>query len=68
MNSNQERMLHIDMKEFLLDLYEVELYKKSHYENGIGTNIPQSHREKEFAITIKNIKIIEKLLDVLEKI
>ena len=67
MKSNQERVLHIDMKEFLLDLYEIELYKKSLYENRIGTNIPKSQREKEFAIAIKNAKAIEELLDMLDK-
>ena len=55
------------VKEYLLDLYEIELYKKSLYENGIGTNLPKPNREKEFAIAIKNAKAIEELLDMLDK-
>ena len=32
----------MDKREFLLDLYEIELYKKSLYEDGIGTNQPSA--------------------------
>lgn len=58
-------MLHMYKKEYLLDLYEIELHKKSLYENGIGTNIPKPNREKEFEIAVKNTKIIEELLNLL---
>lgn len=54
-------------KEYLLDLYEIELYKKAIYEDGIGTNQPKPHREKEFDIATKHIAILNKLLDVLEE-
>ena len=60
-------MLHLDTKEYLLDLYEIELYKKSIYEDGIGTNIPKSNREKEFALAVKHITFLNELLDMLEK-
>ena len=57
----------MDKREYLLDLYEIELHKKSLYENGIGTNIPKLHREKEFAIAAKHIAILNELLDMLEE-
>jgi len=53
----------MDKKEFLLDLYELELYKKSLYEEDYNSNTPKENREHEFATAIKNIKIIEELLD-----
>ena len=52
--------------EYLLDLYEIELHKKSLYENGIGTNIPKLHRENEFTLAVKHIAILNELLDMLE--
>ena len=55
------------IKEYLLDLYDVELHKKSLYENGIGTNIPKKDREKEFEIAVKHIAILNELLDSLEE-
>ena len=54
-------------REYLLDLYEIELHKKSLYENGIGTNVPKENREKEFEIAVKHIAILNELLDELEK-
>ena len=57
----------MDTKEYILDLYEIELYKKSIYEDGIGTNIPKSNREKEFALAVKHITFLNELLDMLEK-
>lgn len=56
-----------DKKEFLLDLYEIELHKKSLYEDGIGTNQPKPNREKEFELVIKNITILNELIDMLEE-
>jgi len=60
-------MIKIEIKEYLLDLYEIELYKKSLYENGIGTSIPKPNREKEFEIAVKHIAILNKLLNSLEE-
>lgn len=57
----------LDMKEFLLDLYEIELYKKSLYEDGIGTNIAKPNKENEFDVAVRNITILNELLDVLEE-
>jgi len=56
-----------DKKEFLLDLYEIELHKKSLYEDGIGTNIPKPSKEKEFALAVKHIAILDELLDLFGK-
>ena len=53
--------------EFLLDLYELELYKKSLYEKDLKSNTPKPNREHEFAIAVKNVKIIEELLDLIDK-
>ena len=55
-----------DKKEFLLDLYEIELYKKSIYEDGIGTYQPKPNREKEFALAVEHVAILNELLDMLE--
>ena len=57
----------MDIKEYLLDLYEIELYKKSIYEDGIGTSIPKPNREKEFEIAVKHIAILDELLDSLKE-
>ena len=57
----------MDKKEYLLDLYEIELYKKTLYENGIGTNIPKLNREKEFDVAVKHIAVLNELLDMLEE-
>ena len=53
-------------KEYLLDLYEVELHKKSLYEEDFYSNAPKPNRENEFAVAVKNVKILEELLDLLE--
>ena len=67
MNSNQERELHMNTKDYLLDLYEIELHKKSLYEDGIGTNTPKSNREKEFEVAAKHIALLKELFDMLEE-
>ena len=54
-------------KEYLLDLYEIELYKKSIFEDGIDTNQPKPNREKEFELAVKNITILNELIDMLEE-
>ena len=43
-----------DIEEYLLDLYEIELHKKSMYADGFISNKAKEGRELEFAITIKN--------------
>ena len=53
-----EREIHMTTKDYLLDLYEIELYKKSIYEDGIGTNIPKPNRENEFALAVKHITLV----------
>ena len=57
----------MDIKEYILDLYEIELYKKSLYEDGIGTNQPKPNREKEFDVAVKNITILNEFIDMLEE-
>ena len=57
----------MDKKEYLLDLYEIELHKKSLYEDGIGTNTPKPNREKEFEVAAKHIALLNELLDMLEE-
>ena len=60
-------MLYMNTKEYILDLYEIELHKKSLYEDGIGTNQPKPNREKEFALAVEHIAILNELLDLLEE-
>lgn len=55
------------IKEYLLDLYEIELYKKSIYEDGIDTNRPKLNKENEFTLAVKHIAILNELLDMLDK-
>ena len=57
----------MDIKEYILDLYEIELHKKSLYEDGIGTNQPKPNREKEFDVAVKNITILNEFIDMLEE-
>ena len=55
----------LDTKDFVLDLYEMELNKKSMYSNDVMSNTAKEGKESEFAVAVKNIKIIEELLDLL---
>lgn len=57
----------MNKKDYVLDLYEIEFYKKSIYEDGVGTNSPKPHREKEFNVAVKHIAILNELLDMLEE-
>ncbi len=59
-------MIKIDTKNFILDLYEIELNKKSMYSDNVMSNQAKEGREHEFYVAVKNIKIIEELLDMLE--
>ena len=55
----------LDTKEFMLDLYEIELNKKSIYSDNVMSNQAKEGKEQEFDVAVKNIKIIEELLDML---
>ena len=55
----------LDTKDFVLDLYEIELNKKSMYSDNVMSNQAKEGKELEFAVAVKNIKIIEELLDML---
>lgn len=57
----------MDKKDYLLDLYEIELYKKTIYEDGIGTNQAKPNREKEFDVAVKHIAVLNELLDMIEE-
>ena len=58
-------MIKIDTKDFILDLYEMELNKKSMYSDNVLSDKAKEGKEQEFAVAVKNIKIIEELLDLL---
>ena len=58
-------VMKLDTKEFMLDLYEIELNKKSMYSDNVLSNQAKEGKEQEFAVAVKNIKIIEELLDML---
>ena len=55
----------LDTKDFVLDLYEMELNKKSMYSDNVLSDKAKEGKEQEFAVAVKNIKIIEELLDML---
>ncbi len=56
----------MDIKEYLLDLYEIELHKRCIYSNGSDFNKAKVGKEEEYTLTQKHIKILESLLDSLE--
>lgn len=56
-----------NIKDYLLDLYELELHKKLTYEEEFKSNTPKPNREHEFAVAVKNIETLEKLLDLIDK-
>ena len=60
-------VMKLDTREFILDLYEMELNKKSMYSDNVLSDKAKEGKELEFAVAVKNIKIIEELLDLLEK-
>ena len=49
--------------EFLLNLYDIEQYKKSLYSSDILSNKPKLGKEKQFEITTENIAILDELID-----
>ena len=49
--------------EFLLNLYDIEQYKKSLYSSDILSNKPKLGKEKQFEITVENIAILDELID-----
>ena len=57
------KVKYMDIKDYLLDLYEIELHKKSIYADGFVSDKAKEGKELEFAITVKNITILEKILD-----
>lgn len=62
----KKELKNMNTKDYILDLYEIELYKKSIYEDGIGTNQPKPNREREFTLVVEHIAILNELLDLLE--
>ena len=48
--------------EYLLDLYEIELHKKSLYSDDVLSDKSKLGREKEFEMTLENISILEALI------
>ena len=55
----------MDTKDFVLDLYEKELNKKSMYSDNVLSDKAKEEKEQEFAVAVKNIKFIEEILDLL---
>ncbi len=56
----------MDIKEYLLDLYEIELLKRCIYSDSSDFNKPKVGKEEEYALTQKHIQILESLLNSLE--
>ena len=48
--------------EYLLDLYEIELYKKSMYSSDILSDKPKYGKEKQFKLAAQNISILQELI------
>ena len=48
--------------EYLLDLYEVELCKKSLYSSDILSDKPKYGKEKQFELATQNISILQELI------
>ena len=48
--------------EYLLDLYEIELLKKSLYSSDILSDKPKQGKEKEFNLTVENLTILQELI------
>lgn len=48
--------------EYLLDLYEFELYKKSLYSSDILSNKPKHGKENQFELAAQNISILQELI------
>ena len=66
MRLTKKEFKNMNKKDYILDLYEIELYKKTIYEDGIGTNQPKPNRGKEFTLAVEHIAILNDLLDLLE--
>ena len=48
---------------YLLDLYEIEQYKKSMYSSDIMSEKPKPGKEKEFELAVENIAILNELIN-----
>ena len=53
----------METKDFILDLYELELNKKCMYSDNVTSNKAKEGKELEFALAVKNIAILEELLN-----
>lgn len=56
----------MNIKEYLLDLYEVELHKRCIYSDSSDFSKSKVGKEEEYVLTQKHIRILEHLLDSLE--
>ena len=48
--------------EYLLDLYEIELHKKSIYSSDILSDKPKCGKEKEFEIAVEHLSLLNELI------
>lgn len=48
--------------EYLLDLYEVESYKKTLYSSDVFSDKPKQGKEKQFELAVQNISILQELI------
>lgn len=48
--------------EFLLDLYELEQHKKSMYSSDLLSAKPKPGKEKQFALAVESLSILDDLI------
>ena len=48
--------------EYLLDLYELEKYKRSMYSSDLLSDKPKSGKEKQFELAAQNLAILNELI------
>lgn len=60
-----ERMIRMDKKEFVLDLYEIELHKKTIFSEDIMGTKPKKGKELEYKLSTMRIAILEDTLNCL---
>lgn len=53
-------------KDFLMDLYEIELHKKLIFSENLNGTKAKVGKEAEYNLTIKNISVLSKIIDFIE--
>ena len=54
------------VKDYIMDLYEIERSKKILYSEDIMGSKAKAGKELEYQLAVKNIKLLEEILDIIE--